>query len=77
MDKKYTRGMQTPQARNAMLWLIAALIFILTITIAKPSIIKSFDDLIPVIKNYPVSFYGLNSLCILLALYIGFLKKNK
>lgn len=75
--KRYSHGMQSPQARNAMLLLIAVFLSILVVTIAKPTIINSFDDLIPIVKSHPVLFYILDSFCILLALYIGFLKKKK
>jgi hypothetical protein len=72
----FAYGMQTPGARKAILGLIALFILILGITLAEPSLIQAFDDLIPLVKNNPELFYIFNSLCILLALYIGFLRKR-
>jgi uncharacterized BrkB/YihY/UPF0761 family membrane protein len=75
--KKYSRGMPTHQARRAMLFLIAVLTFILAVTIVNPSLIQSFDDLLPLIRNNPFLYYILNFSCILLALYVGFFRRNK
>jgi hypothetical protein len=61
-EKRYSRGMQTPRARNAMLVLIALLPFVLAFTIARPSVIKSYNNLIPVVQKNPVLFYIVDSL---------------
>jgi hypothetical protein len=81
-DKKtYSRGVQTPQARKAWLWLIVVLLLILIVTIANPGVIKSFDfPGLPFersIKNHPFLFYILDLISIIFAFYIGFLKKNR
>lgn len=68
--------MATFQARAAMLGSIAVFVLLLVITIINPSVIKSFDDLVPVIKNNPLLFYLITTICIGLAVYIGFLRKR-
>lgn len=77
VQKPYTRGMQTKQARRAMLGLITALLFILVVTILQPFLLASFDGLLPVIKKHPLLFYILTFFCILLAVYIVFGQKRQ